>query len=62
MEAQVENLTLQISQRDEMIAVMKSKTKEFVAKLRSDNEEAVAKVCYLLFVLLKFHTDYDQYN
>ena len=44
MDATPQQLREQIAQRDEMIAMMKAKTKEFITKLKSDHEEAMAKV------------------
>lgn len=44
MEEQLHQLQAQVSQRDEMIAMMKVKTKEYVTKLKADSEEAVLRV------------------
>ncbi len=44
MEDKVKELTAMIASKDEMIAMMKVKTKEFVTKLKSEHEEAFAKV------------------
>lgn len=44
MEEQLHQLQVQVNQRDEMIAMMKVKTKEYVTKLKADSEEAVFRV------------------